>query len=79
MAEETVVLQIEGMTCDGCAQGITHSLKRAKGIKRVKIDWRAGLGKVAFDPVETDQQEILENRAFAGHYRARLSSPGCCS
>lgn len=78
MADEKVLLQIEGMTCDGCAQTIERSLKRDKGIKKVKVDWRSGAGEIVFDPGETDEQEILENRVFQGHYKAQISSPGCC-
>ena len=74
MAEETIVLQIRGMTCEGCAQGITYSLNRSKGVKQVKVDWRTGLGEVAFDPARTGPQEILADPAFGGHYSAQLSA-----
>lgn len=79
MADTTVTLQIEGMTCDGCAQGIRYALKRQKGIKTIKVDWRRGSGEVTFDTAETSEQDILENPIFAGHYKARLNSPGCCA
>ncbi len=77
MAEQTIVLQIEGMTCDGCAQSITHALKRAPGIKQVKVDWRAGTGEVTFDALEADEQDILGHRIFTAHYRASVL-PLCC-
>lgn len=31
MAEEKITLQIEGMTCDGCAQGIQQPLNGQRG------------------------------------------------
>lgn len=79
MSAETIVLQIEGMTCDGCAQGIQHALKRAKGVRAVKVNWRTGQGEVSFDPTETNELDILENPVFRRHYKASLiPSEGCC-
>ena len=78
MSEEKVLLQIEGMTCDGCAQTISHSLKRDEGVKQVKVNWRTGQGEVTFDTEETSELDILENPAFR-HYKASLiPSGGCC-
>ncbi|MBI2886090.1 MAG: heavy-metal-associated domain-containing protein [Chloroflexi bacterium] len=77
MAEQTVQLQIEGMTCEGCAQGIEHGLKRNKGVRRVRVDWRTGLGEVLFDSEATSEQEILENPVFQRHYKATMLG-GCC-
>lgn len=74
MAEETIVLEIKGMTCEECAQSITYSLKRAKGVQNVKVDWRAKLGEVAFDPTLIGPQEILDHPAFGGQFGAQLSS-----
>ncbi len=74
MEEQRIVLQINGMTCEGCAQGITYSLKRLAGVKQVKVDWRTGLAEVAFDPGLTDPQEILAGSAFGGHFSAELSN-----
>ena len=78
MAEEKVLLQVEGMTCEGCAQTIERALKRDKGIKKVQIDWRSGKAEVTFSLDETDPLNIVENRVFQGHYKAKMSSPGCC-
>ena len=76
MAEQTIVLQIKGMTCDGCAQGIAYALKQSKGVKHVKVQWRAGLGEIAFDPTLTDPQEILAAPVFGGQYSAQPSTAG---
>lgn len=79
MSEGKVLLQIEGMTCDGCVQTITHFLKRDKGVKQVKVNWRTGQGEVTFDPEETSELGILENPAFRRHYKARrIPSGSCC-
>ena len=79
MPEEKAVLRIEGMTCDGCAQGVQHALKRVAGVSGVKMDWRTGLGEVMFDTEVTSEQDILEDPIFLGHYKASLvARPGCC-
>ena len=74
MGEQTIMLEIQGMTCEGCAQGITYALKQSKGIRQVKVDWRAGLGEVAFDTALTSPEEILADPVFKGHYSAQLST-----
>lgn len=79
MAETTISLLIEGMTCTGCAQGIQQALKRQKGVIAVDVDWRRGTGDVRFDAAATSAQDILDHPIFDGHYRARPKDPGCCA
>jgi copper chaperone CopZ len=78
MGEQTVSLQIEGMTCDGCAQTIKRYLKQDKGVMDARIDWRSGEAEVAFDREGTDEERILGNRVFQRQYKARLAGPGDC-
>lgn len=73
MAEQTVQLEITGMTCDGCAQSITRALKRSSGVQQVRVDWKMGRGDVVFDPAETSEQGILDNQVFEFGYEARVS------
>lgn len=37
----TVVLEVEGMTCTNCAQGVTRTLENA-GLKQVHVDFASG-------------------------------------
>ena len=79
MVEEKVFMQIGGMTCDGCAQGIQHALERTRGVKAVKVNWRSSQGEVTFDTHETSELDILEHPIFQGHYSAcLLPSGGYC-
>lgn len=75
MPETKVALKIRGMTCEGCSQSIEYALKRQKGVKRIKVNWRTGTGEVVFDPEQTEVEDILDNRIFQGHYGAQVS-PG---
>lgn len=78
MTARSVLLEIEGMTCDGCAQTIKHNLKQDEGVKGVRIDWRSGIAEVSFDPSLTDEEKVLENRVFQRQYKARLTHTGTC-
>ena len=71
MNEEKLVLDIEGMTCLGCAETVKRQLKQVDGVRDATIDWRAGRGEVDYDPAKTDAEGILRSRAFARQYRAR--------
>lgn len=78
MAEQTVHLEIEGMTCDGCAQTIKRALKRDQGVKEASVDWTYGIAEIAFDPDLTDEEKILANQVFQRQYKARLGHAGSC-
>lgn len=79
MAEQSVFLEIQGMTCDGCAQTIKRYLKQDQGVKEVRIDWQSGIAEVTIDPEATDEEKVLGNRVFQHQYKAQLTYPrGCC-
>lgn len=78
MAELTVALEIQGMTCKGCAQSIEESLRQHAGVTDVQVDWCCGVGIVAFDGGETDQERIVASPVFQGQYRAKIMGGGCC-
>jgi copper chaperone CopZ len=71
MTEETIVLDIEGMTCDGCADTVKRYLKQVDGVVGASIDWQAGRSELVFDLDKTDEVQILNSRAFRRQYRAR--------
>lgn len=77
--ERSVLLEIEGMTCDGCAETIARSLKQDRGVKEVRVNWQSGIAEVTIDPDATDEEKLLGNRVFQRQYKARLAYPhGCC-
>lgn len=77
MAEESLLLEIEGMTCDGCAETITRRLQQAPGVKDVLIDWETRLGIVIFDSDVTDEEGIVGDRTFRTNFKATVP-PACC-
>lgn len=70
MAEESLLLKIEGMTCDGCAESVRRYLKQVEGATDASVDWESGRGEVDFDPAKMDEQRTLTSRAFRRQYRA---------
>jgi copper chaperone CopZ len=78
MATQTIFLQVQGMTCEGCAETIERALKRHKGVRDVDVDWALGIAQIAFDPELTDEEKILRDRVFQRWYEARLTHFGSC-
>ena len=78
MAERSVFLEIEGMTCESCAESIRRSLTQDAGVKEARIDWTYGIAEITFDPDATDEEKILENQVFRRQYKARLGHAGSC-
>lgn len=44
-----VVLDVEGMTCDGCENAIKAGVETLEGIASVESSWEEGWTKVKFD------------------------------
>ena len=38
----TALLNIKGMTCDGCASQVKSALTSVSGVKDCQVDWKAG-------------------------------------
>ena len=78
MAQEKVVLEITGMTCDGCAQTIKRQLKQERGVSEAAVDSRSGFAEVLYDPDVTDEEAILKSPSFQRQYKAQVVGPACC-
>ena len=61
------------MTCQGSGDTVTRYLKREKGVAQVLIDWKGGSGVVVIDSEVTNEEDVLRNRVFEGHYSAKLA------
>ena len=62
---EKIVLNVEGMTCTNCAQGIARFLEK-KGLKSVQVDFSSG--EVAFEEVPTSSvNEIVQGIHSLGY------------
>jgi mercuric reductase len=66
-----VTLQVDGMTCDGCARHVEAALKGLGGVTWATVPtWRAGRATVVVEAGVTD--EALTGAVEAAGYRARV-------
>ena len=57
---ETVVLHIEGMTCDSCTNSIKHALSKLSGIKEVSISLKDKKAVVKHFPSGIKREEVRD-------------------
>lgn len=56
---KTVVLTIEGMHCDGCAETIKALLEVEAGVKASSISFKEGRARVLYDPAVIDEKKLV--------------------
>jgi copper chaperone len=50
---ETITMNVQGMTCGGCAASVTRVLKGVPGVADATVTLQPGTAKVTFDPAHT--------------------------
>ena len=55
---ESIVYNVEGMTCDSCALGIQATLSRREGVKQIEVLYDDKVARVAFDPAEITGEQL---------------------
>ncbi len=68
----SVVLEVEGMTCNACASHIQTALSEIKGVHRASVEYETGKGVVEYDPALV-QPEALIKRIDETGYKATLA------
>lgn len=51
---KAIQININGMTCHGCANSIHRILTNIQGVTKADVSWQDGLATVAFDPQQTN-------------------------
>ncbi|HUW79089.1 MAG TPA: heavy-metal-associated domain-containing protein [Candidatus Nanopelagicaceae bacterium] len=64
---ETLVLQVERMSCTGCEQRIGTVLRRVEGVREVVADHTTGRVEVRVGP-ELAERSVLAGRIIAAGY-----------
>ena len=64
---QTELLKISGMTCDGCANSVTHALKALAGVGDVAVSVSAGEAIVQYDEHLTAPAQLKAAVAGAGY------------
>ncbi len=68
----SVVLNIEGMTCNACATTIQKTLSGIPGVHHASVEYETKKAQVAFDPAIV-KPEVLVNRVNEIGYTAALA------
>ncbi len=76
----SVVLEIEGMTCNACASGLEQSLADVKGVREASVQYEEERANIVYDP-ETVSPEVFVRLVQEAGYKARVEkssvqSPG---
>lgn len=56
----TVTIQIEGMTCGGCAVCVHQALAQREGVKAVEVSFEKKRAIVKYDPVKVTPEQLAE-------------------
>lgn len=72
----TVVLRIEGMTCEACATRLEAEMSSVPGVRRVKVAYPEGTATVHVDPGAREVVPSLVGRVRKAGYEARVESGG---
>lgn len=58
--QQTVVLDIKGMHCSGCASGIEAMLKRVDGVTKADVSFEERRATVEYDAAKTSPEKLIE-------------------
>lgn len=63
---KTVVFNVEGMTCGGCAKSITRVLTELSGVQGAQVSHSEGKAEVVFDERVVTEATLVEAIEDAG-------------
>lgn len=69
--QQTVVLDIKGMHCTGCASGIEAMLRRVDGVTKADVSFEEKLATVEYDPAKASQEKIIATIEKMGYKAAQ--------
>ncbi len=63
----TIQLNVQGMSCNGCAQSIERRLRTTAGVQDVSVNFQEAVAKITFDDTVTNLDmlaEVIESLGF---------------
>jgi len=75
VANKTVTLAIEGMTCTGCENTIQESVTKVKGVTAIKASHLDSTAVVSFDSTKTSLSAIGDAITEAGYVFKGTKTP----
>lgn len=64
---QTVVLDVQNMTCQLCPITVRKALEKVPGVKEAKVDFARKTATVAFDPDKADASALVKATTDAGY------------
>ena len=64
---ETVAIDVQGMTCNGCVASVSRLLKSVPGVSDAQVTLAPGRATVTFDPAKTSVQALRGAIEDAGY------------
>ncbi len=61
------ILEIEGMTCNGCVLGVTHSLQQLPGVEQVQVTLKPPRAIVVYHPSLTSPDSLVKATSRVGY------------
>jgi copper chaperone len=76
---ETVVLKVQGMSCDACVRHVTRALEGMRGVSHVDVSLKEASATVEYEPTKVDVQALQAAIRDAGYVAAPRWASCCCS
>ncbi len=68
MSESTVIISIDGMTCDHCVKAVTDALKSVEGVREVNVSLEEKKAEVVYEDSRckaTELQAVIDSKGYA--------------
>ena len=56
---KSLILEIQGMPCGGCAETIKALVAREPGVKSVAVSFKSGEARILYDPPATSEDRLV--------------------
>lgn len=66
MTNETRIINIDGMTCNGCVKSVHNAVESLNGVQTVSVELENNLATVTFDSDTVSAQDIANQIEEAG-------------
>ncbi len=68
---QTVIIQVDGLSCPFCAYGLEKNLKKVAGVERVEIDIKAGKATAFLKPDANVDDQVLRRAVKKAGFTAQ--------
>ena len=68
--QQTLVLEVKGMHCTGCASGIEAMLRRVDGVTKADVSFDDKVATVEYDPAKANAEKIIATIEKMGYKAA---------